>query len=85
LRSSKIVIEAGIQASLKVGGNFVDIGAMGIAISGTQVTINEGGSAGSGSGSSPSAAKDAKEAMPTKPDLADNSKSGKKSAPDSLA
>jgi type VI secretion system secreted protein VgrG len=80
----KVVIEGTAQASFKVGGNFIDIGPLGIAIKGTAVTINEGGSAGSGSGSKPAAPAQAKEAKPTTPDLADDSKSGLKSAPDQL-
>lgn len=43
-----IVIEAGAQISLKVGGNFVDISAAGVAINGTMVMINSGGGPGSG-------------------------------------
>jgi type VI secretion system secreted protein VgrG len=81
---NKVIIEAGLQASLKVGGSFVDVGPSGVAIQGPKVTINEGGAAGSGKGSSPAAPADAKEAKPTKPDVADNSKTGHKSAPDSL-
>jgi type VI secretion system secreted protein VgrG len=80
----KVVIEAAAQTSLKVGGNFIDFNPTGVAIKGTQVTINEGGSAGSGKGSSPAAPEAAKEAKPTEPDLADNAKTGLKSAPDSL-
>ena len=49
--------------------------------------INSGGAAGSGSGSNPTAPQDAaapddaKEAKPTKPTVADDSKTGQKSAP----
>lgn len=75
-----LVIEAGTQLSLKVGGNFVDISAAGVTIKGTAVLINSGGAAGSGAGSSPTAPQDAKEAAPTKPDDADFSASGLKSA-----
>jgi type VI secretion system secreted protein VgrG len=76
-----------VQLSLKVGGNFVDIGPAGVTIQGTIVMINSGGAAGSGTGASPTAPQDAaapedaKEAKPTKPTLADDSKSGYKSAP----
>jgi type VI secretion system secreted protein VgrG len=80
----KIVIDGTAQVSLKGAGSFVDIGLGGVAIQGVLVTINEGGSAGSGKGSSPASPQDAKEAKPTKPDLADDSKTGQKSAPDSL-
>jgi type VI secretion system secreted protein VgrG len=58
----KVVIEAGMQLSLKVGGNFVDIGPAGVSIQGTMVMINSGGAAGSGSGASPGAPVDPKEA-----------------------
>ena len=75
-----IVIEAGLQLTLKVGGNFVDIGPAGVSIQGTMVMINSGGAAGSGSGSSPDSAQDPSEANPTEPDVADDSKSGQKSA-----
>jgi type VI secretion system secreted protein VgrG len=82
-----VVIEAGTQLTLKVGGNFVDISPAGVSIQGTLVMINSGGAAGSGSGSSPQdpvdadAPDDAEQAKPTKPDLADDSKTGQKSAP----
>lgn len=75
-----IVIEAGLQLTLKVGGNFVDISPAGVSIVGTIVMINSGGAAGSGSGSSPDSAQDPTEANPTEPDVADDSKSGQKSA-----
>ncbi len=48
-----VVIEAGVQLTLKVGANFVSIGAAGVDIVGTMVNINSGGSAGSGSAGSP--------------------------------
>src|SRR5205807_6983584 len=82
-----MVLEAGVQLSLKVGGNFVDIGPAGVTIQGTMVMINSGGAAGSGVGSSPTAAQDAaapddaQEAKPTKTTVADDSKTGQKSAP----
>ena len=72
-----VVIEAGTQISLKVGGNFVDIGPAGVTIVGTMVLINSGGSAGSGSGSSPTAPDAAEKLAPTD---ADDSASGSKSA-----
>ena len=74
------VIEAGVQLTIKVGGNFIDINPAGISIQGTMVMINSGGAAGSGSGSSPVAAQDPAKANPTKPNEADDSKSGQKSA-----
>jgi type VI secretion system secreted protein VgrG len=76
-----LILEAGAQLSLKVGGNFVDINPAGVSIVGTMVLINSGGAAGSGSGSSPTPPQDAKEAQPTKPDVANDAKSGHKSAP----
>jgi hypothetical protein len=45
-----VVVEAGMQLSLKAGANFIDIGPAGISIQGTMVNINMGGAAGSGSG-----------------------------------
>ena len=75
-----IVIEAGLQLTLKVGGNFVDIGPAGVSIQGTMVMINSGGAAGSGGGSSPDSAQDPTQANPTEPTVADDSKSGQKSA-----
>jgi type VI secretion system secreted protein VgrG len=44
-----VIIEAGVQISLKAGSSFVDIGPSGVTISGTMVLINSGGAAGSGS------------------------------------
>ncbi len=46
--SGAIVIESAQQISLKVGGNFIDIGPAGVAIKGAMVLINSGGAAGSG-------------------------------------
>jgi type VI secretion system secreted protein VgrG len=63
-----------------VGGNFIDISPAGVSIVGTLVMINSGGAAGSGSGSSPDSAQDPSEANPTEPTVADDSKSGQKSA-----
>jgi type VI secretion system secreted protein VgrG len=45
-----VAIEAGMQLSLKVGGNFAIIGPTGIDIRSTLVNINSGGTAGSGAG-----------------------------------
>jgi type VI secretion system secreted protein VgrG len=75
-----VVIEAGLQLTLKVGGNFVDISPAGVSIQGTMVMINSGGAAGSGSGSSPDSPQNPTKANPTEPDIADDSKSGQKSA-----
>ena len=44
----KIILEAGTQITLKVGGNFVDIGPAGVTIVGTMVLINSGGAPGVG-------------------------------------
>jgi type VI secretion system secreted protein VgrG len=68
-----VVIEAGTQLSLKVGGNFIDIGPAGVSIQGTMVMINSGGAAGSGCGSSPTSPK-----SPEKPDEADDGSKGNK-------
>jgi type VI secretion system secreted protein VgrG len=65
-----MVLEAGAQLSLKVGGNFIDIGPSGVSIVGTMVMINSGGAAGSGCGSSP--------ANPKDPDEADDGSKGDK-------
>jgi len=56
------VIEAATALTLKVGGNFINIGPAGIFIKGTMVMINSGGMAGTGAGSSPDSPKDPKEA-----------------------
>ncbi|HNY39161.1 MAG TPA: hypothetical protein PKJ41_02150, partial [Bryobacteraceae bacterium] len=58
----KVVIEAGMQLSLKGPGGFVDIGPAGVTIQGTLVQINSGGSAGSGSGVKKKTAKKPKKA-----------------------
>lgn len=49
---TNVVIEAGVQLTLKVGGNFVTIGPAGVSIQGSLVMINSGGAAGSGSAGS---------------------------------
>jgi type VI secretion system secreted protein VgrG len=76
-----VVIEAGTQLTLKVGGNFIAIGASDISIVGTMVNINSGGAAGAGTGPQPKAPTAATQAQPTQPTVADDSKSGSKSAP----
>ncbi len=75
----KVIIEAGVQLTLKGPGGFVDINPGGVTIQGTMVLINSGGAAGSGSGSSPAGPADAKKANPTAPVVADDSKTGQKS------
>ena len=47
LKGKQVMIEADSQISLKVGGNFIDIGPTGVSIKGTMVLINSGGAAGS--------------------------------------
>ncbi len=76
-----VVIEAGVQLTLKAAGGFVDIGPAGVTIQGTLVNINSGGAPGVGSGSAPTAPQDAHEAKPTRPDTADDHKTGQKSTP----
>lgn len=71
-----VVIEAGLQLTLKAGSNFIDINPAGVFINGMLVMINTGGAAGAGAGSNPTAPQDATEASPTKPDEADDAKSG---------
>ncbi len=65
----KIVIEAGSEITLKVGGNFVKIDADGVTILGTKVKVNSGGSPGIGSAIAIAA--------PQEPLLADTVKPGK--------
>ena len=72
-----VVIEAGVKVSLVVGGNFVDVSPMGVAINGTTVLINSGGSPASGSGANPTSPKDAEDAKPDEPEEADDAKTGK--------
>jgi type VI secretion system secreted protein VgrG len=50
-----VVIEAGASITLKAGGGFIVIGPVSVAVSGTPILLNGGGSAGSGGGSSPTA------------------------------
>jgi type VI secretion system secreted protein VgrG len=66
-----VVIEAGMQLSLKACGSFIDIGPTGVSISGTMVLINSGGAAGSGSAGSINSPK-----SPNKPDQADDGTKG---------
>ena len=78
----KVIIEAGVQISLKGPGGFVDIGPAGVTIQGTMVKINSGGSAGSGKGCKPASPEDPKQAKPDDPAVAFDSKTGHKSSPD---
>ena len=75
-----VVIEAGLQLTLKVGGNFVSIGPTGVDIMGTLVNINSGGAPGSGTGANPQSPDKPKDAKPTEPTEADESKTGRKSS-----
>lgn len=45
-----LVIEAGMSITLKAGGGYIVIGPASVAISGTPILLNSGGSAGSGAG-----------------------------------
>jgi len=75
----KVIIEAGMQLSLKAAGGFIDIGPSGVTIQGIMVNVNSGGAAGSGSGCSPTAPKNAKKAAATQPASAHESTPGMKS------
>jgi type VI secretion system secreted protein VgrG len=77
----KVIIEAGMQLTIKAAGGFIDIGPSGVAIQGTMVNINSGGSAGSGSGAHPSSVVDVHPPQPEDPTPADNAKTGMKSCP----
>ncbi|WP_420916258.1 hypothetical protein [Pectobacterium carotovorum] len=46
----KIVLEAGAELTLKVGGSFIKIDPSGVSVVGAAININSGGSAGNGSG-----------------------------------
>jgi type VI secretion system secreted protein VgrG len=48
LQAMEIVLEASTSLTLVCGGNFINIGPAGVAISGTMVMINSGGAAGAG-------------------------------------
>ena len=71
LKAIQVVVEASTALTLKVGGNFVTIDPSGVAIQGTLVQINSGGSALPGSAGSlvsplaPSAAQQPIKAGPT--------------------
>ena len=77
---TKVVIEAPM-ISLKAGGSFVHVDGSGVAIQGSKVLINSGGSPTSGAGSSPAAAKGAKEAKPDTPQAPDELKTAKSGYP----
>lgn len=70
------VIEAGVDLTLKVGGNFIDINPAGVFITGTMVFINSGGSAGSAPDASPQSPDSPTD--PKVPDTADDGSKGTK-------
>ena len=84
LKAMTIVIEADLQLSLKVGGNFVDISVAGVAINGMpMLMLNSGGAAGAGPGAQPSSADQAEKLDSPPKDFfhkADDSKTGSKSS-----
>jgi type VI secretion system secreted protein VgrG len=70
------VIEAGVDLTLKVGGNFIDINPAGVFITGTMVFINSGGAAGSAPDASPQSPDSP--TAPNDPDTADDGSKGTK-------
>jgi type VI secretion system secreted protein VgrG len=80
---TKVVLEA-TQISLKCGGNFIDIGPAGVSIVGTMVLINSGGAAAFVIPAQPQEPEMPAPRVMEEPTEADNAKTGKKSAPDSL-
>lgn len=83
--TSKVVIESMTDVTLKVGGSFVNISAMGVSIKGPLVNINSGGSAGSGGGCSPKAPDEAELPCEAKPGSADEKVEPKPPAPESVS
>jgi type VI secretion system secreted protein VgrG len=71
LHAKNIVLEADVQLTISVGGNFVTIGPAGVTIVGTMVMINSGGAAGQGSAGSIVPPSD-----PKAPDVADDATPG---------
>jgi type VI secretion system secreted protein VgrG len=49
----KLILEAGVQLTIKAAGGFVDIGPAGVTIQGNIVLINSGGAAGTGDDANP--------------------------------
>jgi type VI secretion system secreted protein VgrG len=70
------VIEAGVDLTLKVGSNFIDINPAGVFITGTMVFINSCGAAGSAPDASPQSPDSP--TAPQKPDTADDGSKGTK-------
>ncbi|MEI6415852.1 MAG: type VI secretion system tip protein TssI/VgrG, partial [Pseudomonadota bacterium] len=62
-----LVIESQVMLTLKVGGNFIALSPANIAIQGTMVLINSGGSPGEGAGAQPDAPQSPKEADDAQP------------------
>jgi type VI secretion system secreted protein VgrG len=83
LKADTIVIEAEQDITIVAGSNFITLGSSGIAIQGTMVNINCGGMAGGAVITPVPSPADPQEAKPTKPAIADDSKTGFKSAPTS--
>jgi type VI secretion system secreted protein VgrG len=50
---TKLILEAGVQLTIKASGGFVDIGPAGVTIQGNMVLINSGGAAGTGDDADP--------------------------------
>jgi type VI secretion system secreted protein VgrG len=70
------VIEAGVDLTLKVGSNFIDINPAGVFITGTMVFINSGGAAGNAPDASPQSPDSP--TAPNDPDTADDGSKGTK-------
>ena len=49
----KIVVEAGLELTIKAGNCFIKIDPSGVYIGGTKIRVNSGGSPGKGSGAKP--------------------------------
>jgi len=77
LKAMQVVIEASVGLTIKAGSNFITIGPSGVAITGTIVQINSGGSALSGSAGSL-----VSPLSPTDPAQADKADPGKMSPPE---
>lgn len=78
----KLILDAGMQLTIKAAGGFIDIGPAGVTIQGLMVNINSGGAAGVGSPINPASAATAEQAAPEDPTVADDGKTGHKSAND---
>jgi len=76
LKAMQVVIEAAVGLTIKAGSNFITIGPSGVAITGTLVQINSGGSALSGSAGSL-----VSPLSPTDPAQADKADPGQMSPP----